>query len=60
MTPKELLQFKLNGYSTLRDVLVMFEGEGQFPECDDMTAEQTETYYETLAQKLIWAAGRPS
>ena len=53
MTPKELLQFKLNGYSTLRDVFVMSEGEGQLPECNNMTAEQTEAYFEELAQRLI-------
>ena len=58
MTPKELLNFKLNGFSTLRDVLIMYEGEGQFPECSDMTEEQQDEYFETIAQKLIWATGR--
>lgn len=58
MTAKELLQFKLNGYSTLRDVFDLFDSEGQFPECYNMTLEQRDAFYESLAQKLIWAAGR--
>lgn len=58
MTPKQLLDFKINGFSTLRDVFCLYEGEGQLSECNDMTVEQRDAYFEELAQKIIWAAGR--
>ena len=53
ITAKELLNLKLDGFSTLKDVFYMYEGEGQFSECEHMTEEQVEVFYEQLAQKMI-------
>jgi hypothetical protein len=58
ITAKELLNLKLDGFSTLKDVFYMYEGEGQFPQCEKMTEEQEEEFYEQLAQQIIHAVLR--
>jgi len=54
MTPKQLLDLVLLNNSTLRDVLEVYQNEGQF--CNnptEMDEQETEAFFLDLAQRII-------
>jgi len=54
MTPEQLLDLVLSGNSTLRDVLEIYQNEGQF--CNnptEMDEQETEAFFLDLAQGII-------
>ena len=54
MTPNQLLDLKLHGNSTMRDVLESHQNEDQFGNNPtEMDEEETEAFFLKLAQKII-------